>query len=171
MRRVSAYRQRRVETKLYIGHVFCENKQVFVAIASSTQGTAVYVNGDLVRTSPQFELSSTELSGQPIVGTDALADNGWQGKLKGLAIYNRELTAAEVLQHYDAWTTNQNAEIKNEDPVVLYLFNEGIGNVVHNQMNSGTDLRIPEHYFVLHAPFLSPLGTSSTPAGAIARMS
>ncbi len=47
-----------------------------------------------------------------------------------------------------------NAEIKNEGPVVLYLFNEGMGDVVHDQMNSGADLHIPENYFVLHAPFL-----------------
>ena len=83
-----------------------------------------------------------------------LADNGWQGQLRGLAIYNRELTAAEVLQHYDAWTRNQQAEIKNEGPAALYLCNEGAGNVVHSQTNSGNDLHIPERYFVLRAPFL-----------------
>ena len=111
------------------------------------------MNGALVRTSPRFGLSSKDLTGQLVVGNDPLADNGWQGQLKGLAIYNRELTAAEVLHDYTAWTTNQ-AEIKNEDPVALYLFNEGMGSVVCNQMNSGADLHIPEHYFVLHAPFL-----------------
>jgi glycopeptide antibiotics resistance protein len=34
------------------------------------------------------------------------------------------------------------------------LCNEGAGNVVHSQTNSGNDLHIPERYFVLHAPFL-----------------
>ena len=59
-----------------------------------------------------------------------------------------------MLQHYSAWTKNQNAEIKNEGPIALYLFNEGLGSIVHNEMNSETDLRIPGHFFVLHAPFL-----------------
>jgi glycopeptide antibiotics resistance protein len=58
------------------------------------------------------------------------------------------------LQHYNAWRTNQNAEIKNEGPIELYLFNEGSGTIVHNQINSENDLRIPGHFFVLHAPFL-----------------
>jgi hypothetical protein len=111
------------------------------------------VNGALVRISPSFRLSSRDLTGQLIVGNHPLVDNGWQGQVKGLAVYNRELIAAEVLQHYEAWTTNHQAEIKNENPVALYLFNEGMGNVVHNQMNSETDLHIPERYFVLHAPF------------------
>ena len=44
--------------------------------------------------------------------------------------------------------------IKNEGPIALYIFNEGWGTTVHNQMNSENDLRIPEHFFVLHAPFL-----------------
>jgi len=151
--RMTVDRQRRAETKFYIEHVFRKNKHLFVTITSNSQGTAVYVNGALVRTSPRFGLSSKDLTGQLVVGNDPLADNGWQGQLKGLAIYNRELTAAEVLHDYDAWTTNQE-EIKNEGPVALYLFNEGMGNVVYNQMNSGADLHIPEDYFVLHAPFL-----------------
>ena len=155
LRRRTAYRGR-AKTKLYIEHFFPKSKQLFVTITSSAQGTVIYVNGALVRTSPQFGLTSEDLTGQLVVGNHPLADDGWQGQLKGLAIYNRELTAAEVLQHYEAWTTNQKIEIKNEGPVALYLFNEGMGNVVHNQMNSGTDLHIPEHYFVLQAPFLEP---------------
>jgi hypothetical protein len=154
LRRVTDYRQRRAKTKFYIEHVFRKNKQVIVTITSSAQGTVVYVNGALVRASPQFGLTSKDLTGQLVVGNHPLADDGWKGQLKGLAVYNRELTAVEVLQHYDAWTTNQKAEMKNESPVALYLFNEGMGNVVHNQMNSGADLHIPEHYFVLHETFL-----------------
>jgi VanZ family protein len=94
------------------------------------------------------------LTGQLIVGNHPLTDDGWRGQIKGLAIYNRELTAAEVLQHYEAWTMNQQAEIKNDGPVVLYLFNEGMGELVHDQMNSGTDLHIAQRYFVLNSPFL-----------------
>ncbi len=33
--------------------------------------------------------------------------------------------------------------------IALYLFNEGTGNVVHNQIDSATDLTIPERFFVL----------------------
>ena len=156
LRRMAGYRQRHAKTKFYVEHVFRTKKQMIVTITSSTQGTAIYVNGVLVGTSLRFGLSSNDLTGRLVVGNHPLADDGWRGELKGLAIYNRELTAAEVLQHYDAWTTNQKAEIKKEGPAALYLFNEGMGNVVRNQMNSGTDLDIPEHYFVLQEPFLEP---------------
>jgi VanZ family protein len=154
LRRIAVYQQRRVKTKWYIEHAFSANKEVFVTITSSSKGTAVYVNGRLTRTSLRFGLSSNDLTGRLVVGNDPAADNGWQGLLRGLAIYNRELTPAEVLQHYGDWTMNRQDEIKIEVPVALYLCNEGMGNVVHNQMDSGNDLRIPEYYFVLNEPFL-----------------
>jgi len=150
----TVYAKGRTKTKFYIEHLFRENKQLFVTITASPQGTATYINGAVVRTSPAFGLSSKDLTGQLVVGNYPLVDNGWQGQLRGLAIYNRELTAVQVLQQYDEWTTSQLAQIKNGAPVALYLFNEGMGKVVHNQMGSGADLRIPERYFVLHAPFL-----------------
>jgi hypothetical protein len=154
LRHVTGDRRSRTKTKLYIEHAFRNNKQMFITITSNAQGTAVYVNGGLVLTSPRFAFSSKDLRGQLVVGNHPMVDNGWQGQLKGLVIYNRDLTAAEVSQDYEAWRTNQQAEIKNKGPVALYLFNEGMGNVVHNQMDSRTDLHIPERYFVLHAPFL-----------------
>jgi hypothetical protein len=154
LRGMTVYRQHRAKSRLYIEHAFSKNKQVFVTISSNGEGAAVYVNGALVRTSPRFGLSSKDLTGQLIVGNHPLTDDGWRGQIKGLAIYNRELTAAEVLQHYEAWTMNQQAEIKNDGPVVLYLFNEGMGELVHDQMNSGTDLHIAQRYFVLNSPFL-----------------
>jgi len=154
LRGVTVYRQRPAKSKFYIGHVFRKNNQLFVTITSSAQGAAVYLNGALVRTAPRFGLSSEDLASQLFVGNHPLVEDGWQGQLRGLAIYNRALTETQVLQHYNAWTKNQNAEIKNEGPIALYLFNEGSGTIVHNQMNSETDLRIPEHYFVLHAPLL-----------------
>jgi len=154
LRRVTVSGEHPAKTKLYVEHVFRENNQLFVTVTSSARGTAVYLNGALVRTSPQFALSREDLTGQLVVGNHALVEDGWQGLLRGLAIYNRALTDAQVLQHYAAWTTNQNTEIKREDPTTLYFFNEARGTIVHNQMNSETDLRIPEHFLVLHAPFL-----------------
>lgn len=154
LRRVTVYQQRRVKTKWYIERVFNANKEVFVTIASSSKGTAVYVNGLLTRSSLRFGLSRNDLTGRLVVGNNPAADTGWQGQLMGLAIYNRELAPAEVWQHYGDWTTNRQDEIKREGPVALYLCDEGMGSAVHDQMDSGNDLRIPEYYFVLHEPFL-----------------
>jgi len=149
-------RPRGAKAKWYIENAFHKNKQLFVAISSNRQGTAVYLNDALVRMSPRFGLSSKDLSGQLVVGSHPVAGDGWRGRLKGLAIFTRELSAGEVLHDYEAWITNQPAEIKNEGPVALYLFDEGKGTLVHNRMNPSTDLHIPERYSVLHKAFLQP---------------
>jgi hypothetical protein len=154
LQRVVVDQQRPKKSKVYIGHIFRKNNPLFVTLTSSAQGTAVYLNGSLVRALPRFGLSSEDLTGQLFAGNHPLVENGWQGQLRGLAIYDRALSETQVLQHYNAWTANQNAEIKNEGSIALYLFNEGSGTIVHNQTNAETDLRIPEHFFVLHAPFL-----------------
>jgi VanZ family protein len=154
LQRVTGSRRNPTKSAFYIGHVFRKNKQLFVSVTSSPQSTAVYVNGALARAYPRFGLSSEDLAAQLVVGNNPVANDGWEGQVKGLAVYDRELTEADVAQHYNAWTTNQTAQIKNETPTALYLFNERSGTVVHNQINSETDLQIPDRFLVLHAPFL-----------------
>jgi VanZ family protein len=153
LRRTVAYSQRLAKNKWYIEHSLAENKQIFITITSDSRSTAVYVNGNLARTSSHFGLSSAELTGQLVVGNNPIVDNGWQGELRGLAIYDRELTPAEVKRNYAAWNTQSTGE-KSEKPAALYTFNEGAGSVVHNQMDSENDLQIPRHYLVLHQQFL-----------------
>jgi hypothetical protein len=154
LRRVNVDRKRLVRSKWYIDHVFRKDKQMIVTITASPQRTMVYLNGVVVGASARFGLSGQDWTGRLVVGNRPLVDNGWQGQLRGLAVYNRELTAAEVSQHYADWTTNQGAKIKKEGAAALYLCNEGYGAVIHNQLDPANDLHIPDRYFVLDAPLL-----------------
>ncbi len=75
--------------------------------------------------------------------------------MRGLAIYDRELTVDEVSQHFVSWTNGAGKGLATSEGVVaLYRFNEQTGNIVHNQIDSATDLLIPERFFVLHEQFL-----------------
>ncbi len=51
-------------------------------------------------------------------------------------------------------TTGRSDTAKNDGVVARYLFNEGEGNVVHNQVGPATSLLIPERFFILHEQFL-----------------
>jgi hypothetical protein len=140
-----------------VDDVFREKKPVFVTITSGVQGTSVYLNGALIETSPSFGLSDKDFFGRLIVGNSPIGNDDWSGRLLGLAIYDRELTAVQASAHYDQWTKEgQPAVAENENAVGLYLFNERTGSVVHNQIDPATNLLVPERYFVLHAPFLLP---------------
>ena len=95
------------------------------------------------------------MTGQLVIGNAPATTDNWSGQLKGLAVYDRELTTDEVSQHYESWKTGKQANLAaSEGAVGLYLFNEGNGSVVHNQVDPATDLHIPERFFVLHEQFL-----------------
>jgi VanZ family protein len=148
-------KRRAKSSRIYGDHVFRQRKTVFLTISSSGRGTSIYANGVLARISPEFRLSSKDLTGQLVVGNSAVTTDPWPGQLKGFAIYNRELTAAQVMQDYQSRLGDGSQRVSLPDgAIALYLFNEGRGDVVHNRVDSATDLMIPEHFFVLHEPLL-----------------
>jgi hypothetical protein len=141
--------------EIYIGDVFGSLKPVFVTITSGEAGTTAYVDGKLVKRVPSFIVSNRDLTGQFVVGGAPSFTYNWPGQVKGLAIYDRDLSAAEVSQGFVDWTTGSKPDsAKTTGLVARYLFDERRGNVVHNQVDSATNLLIPEHFFVLHQQFL-----------------
>jgi hypothetical protein len=143
------------KARIYADDVFSHQKAVFVTISSDVSGTRVYADGALVRKSSNFRLSSSDLTGRFVVGNSPTTTDYWSGQVREVAIYNRELSADEVSEHYANLTENKPTGLaENQGAVALYLFNEGNGNVVHNQVDSATNLLIPERFFVLHAQFL-----------------
>ena len=127
---------------------------MLVSISSDRSGTTVYADGTFVKKYPNLRFSSGDLSGRLIVGNSPVTTDDWNGQVRGLAVYDRELTADEVSQHFADWMTNETKGLASEGAVALYLFNEQGGNMVHNQIDSSTDLLIPERFFVLHEQFL-----------------
>jgi hypothetical protein len=136
-------------------HVFRENRDVFITITSSTRGTALYVDGNLVNMNPNFGLAGKDLIGRLVVGNSPTSNDSWSGQLRGIGIYNQELTPAQVVEHYNTWSKDGRPRITDKESVIgLYLFNEHEGSVVYNQTKSGIDIYIPERYQVFHKPFL-----------------
>jgi VanZ like protein/concanavalin A-like lectin/glucanase superfamily protein len=142
---------------IYVGDVFKSLTPVFVTITSGETGVAIYVDSTLVKKSPNFTFLSWDLTGQLVVGNAASATYTWPGQFKGLAIYDRELSASEVSQHFENWTENRQTELADTEGIVaLYPFDEGSGKVIHSKVTSAPDLVIPERYFVLNKWFLEP---------------
>ena len=136
--------------------VFRQIRPVFITITSGAKGTEMYVDGALADRFQQSRLGK-DFTGQLIVGTSPIARDSWQGELRGLAIYRSELTAAEVLHHYETWTKKGRPEITySESPIALYLLDERAGDVAHDAIRPGIDLNIPERYTLLRQIFLQP---------------
>ena len=131
-------------------------KSAFVTIASGAQGSAIYVDGKLVRRFPAFRIGND--CGSPLeIGTSPVTSDSWTGELRGLAVYERELSEAEVRQHYETWTTAGRPAISEDEKAVgVYLFDERAGSVVHNAVHGGIDLNIPKRFSLVHQIFLQP---------------
>ncbi len=156
IRRTSQDQLHRAEkAKVYVDDVFSHRKAVLVAISSDRSGTTVYADGTFVKKYPNLRFSSGDLSGQLIVGNSPVTTDNWRGQVRGLAIYYRQLTVDEVSQHFVSWTNGAGKGLAStEGAVALYLFKEEGGNIVHNQIDSATDVLIPDRFFVLHEQFL-----------------
>jgi VanZ family protein len=141
--------------EVYVDKVFSHRGAVLVTITSGRSGTTVYADGAMLGKFAHFGLTRQDLTGRLVVGNSPVVAFDWIGQFRGLAIYDTELTAGEVSQHLTNWRKNERPTIAGTDgPAGLYLFNEGQGNVVHNQLDSTTNLLIPERFFVLQQQFL-----------------
>jgi hypothetical protein len=143
--------------RLYVRNALRRSGRVFLTIASGVHGTVVYIDGLPAGTAPQFRLSPEAFTGRLVLGDSPGQSDSWSGQLLGLAIYRRELTATQILRHYQTWTREERPEIsEDERNIALYLFDERGGNVVHDRAGSGVNLYIPEKYVVVDQIFLEP---------------
>jgi hypothetical protein len=143
------------KTEIYFGDVLSLQKPVLVTITSGEAGTATYADGRLIKRVANFAISNQDLTGQFVIGNAPTTAYSWSGQLKGLAIYDRELSTSEVSQSSADWTEGSHLDsVKRDGAAARYLFDEGNGNVVRNQVDESTDLLIPERFFVLHPQFL-----------------
>jgi VanZ like family/Concanavalin A-like lectin/glucanases superfamily len=143
------------KVKIYVDDIFGHQKPVLVTISSNQAGTAIYADGVFLKSFVNFRLSKQDLTGQLIVGNSPGTTHNWSGQLRGLAIYDGELSAGEVLEHFATWTKTEHPGLeKSQRAMALYLFSEGNGHIVHNEVDSATDLLIPERFFVLNEKFL-----------------
>jgi VanZ family protein len=144
--------------------VFRRIEPVFITITSGAEKSSMYVDGNLARSFPGIRIGK-ECAGQLVLGTSPIGKSTWPGQLKGLALYQQELSPAEVLRHYQSWTTQgRPGLLGNERAIGVYLFNEGAGNVVHNDVRPGIDLYIPPRFTLLHQFFLEPFWKEFKPS-------
>jgi len=143
------------EKRIYITGVFRQITPLLITVTSGAQGTAVYLNGAPTRSSADFGLTRHDLNGGIVVGTSPAVNDSWSGVLRGIGIYNRELTADQVRRDYQEWTrSGQPGDLEEKKAVAIYPFTERSGKVVHSQVPSAVDLQIPDYYLVLYPPFL-----------------
>lgn len=141
--------------KTYVDDIFSQHKLVLVVINSNQSSTTVFLDGVFVKKFDNSKFSSQALTGRLIIGNSPVTTDEWSGQVRGLAVYDRTLTADQVSRHFASWKNSAYPDpVQSEGAVALFPFNEGHGDVVHNLVDSATDLIIPNRFFLLHGQFL-----------------
>lgn len=142
-------------TLLKVESAFRDKHAAFVTLTLGKQDASVYVDGVLAKTVHLAQPVDDALTGRLVLANSPIINGSWSGQVYGAAIYHSELTPAEVAEAYQSWMKNRQPALSSQlDPVAIYLFNEGSGKVVRNQLDRRLDLTLPAQYFVLHKPFL-----------------
>lgn len=140
---------------MFADHAFDSAAPPLLTLTATMQSNSAYVNGALKEKSTRLGFPCGNLSGWLVLGNSPVEDDTWRGWVRGLAIFDRELSADEVLASYRSWSASGRIEPSARPGLTaLYLFDEGSGSMVHNRAGHAPDLVIPEHYRLLHAPFL-----------------
>ena len=149
--------EKRIRTTHFdVDHFFKPGELVLLTITSGPQGTVVYKDGRRAQTFSWFTISPVSLSGRMVMGTSGGRFEPWQGEVRGLSIYSRELTPAEALQDYADWTNRGGAGTADlHGAIARYAFTERTGREIHNSVTSGPNLEIPTMFRVPFKPFLS----------------
>jgi len=144
--------------EIELEHAFTQDEPVSFLVTSGSHGSVAYRNGIRAGASKRLELSCADFSGQLVLGDSAISDNPFQGKITALAIYQREVTPAEISNAYTASQAEAPLLKPADDDRMLarYTFAEGSGKVIYNRAGSAPDLYIPRTFRLLHQPFLTP---------------
>ena len=142
---------------LTVNHVFRQGKRLHVVVSSDKENTTIYVNGMAAQESREFYLTNRNFTGELVIGNSPEENNSWNGKLRGIAIYDQALGVSEVSEHFDAWAREGRVEIaEHKTALAIYPFDERTGSTVHNRAGSGPDLNIPPYYTIYDPMFLEP---------------
>jgi len=106
-------RSARKAARLDVQNVFRKSGPIFLTVTSGIHGTAVYTDGLLAKTG-QFRLSTSDFTGRLVIGDSPGQTDSWSGQLLGLAIYRSELTAPQVLRHYETWRHDERPKISED---------------------------------------------------------
>lgn len=132
---------------------------VLVSVVSGDKGTRLYLNGELKTENTALDLQwpGNRQGVRLILGNSVFGHHSWRGTIEGLAIYTHELNRRKVGEHYRSWREHGDFGFAAPDaPAMLYLLNEGAGDLAHDRSGNGHHLNVPDNMKILRKEVLTP---------------
>jgi VanZ like family/Concanavalin A-like lectin/glucanases superfamily len=127
-------------------HPIPKGKSHLVTVTFDENEKAIYIDGQLSNRR-HVEINSRthiQFSGSFLLGNSPLADYGWRGEIRGLAVYNRILLPDEIVAHSrEVSQKGMRGLVRAPGCLVLYPFDEREGNIVKSILSKPLNLSIP----------------------------
>ena len=117
------------------GHTLIKDQKIFLTLTSSPEGTRLYQNGKQVKEFPGYPLLEDVPPGKGafILGNSSIGKSYWEGRIYGLALYNRVLSNQEVIKIIPVGCRGTYQKLKSTSGLIgLYTFGEGKGERINN---------------------------------------
>ena len=152
------YSNRRKTKRIAVNQVFQSSKEILLSITTGEEGTKAYIDGRLIKRKRDLKLEIPRggETSRLILGNSVYGNNFWRGDIFGLACYGDELTSEQVEQHFDKWSKERKFSFaEQENPFLLYLFDEKNGVRALDHGNGNHHLKIPKRIHILEKRILS----------------
>ena len=133
-------------------------KERLITITSGKDGTAVFVDGELTQKKKDLilDIPKTTHHTRLVLGNSIYGRHPWVGEIYGLVYYAHALSEPVIQDHYQQWTRQGSFRFDpSQNPVGLYLFNEGQGPKIGDHAGGQHDIKIPDHMAILTKEFLA----------------
>lgn len=134
-------------------------QQHVVVNYSATDGTSMYVNGELVASAKASEtpsLNPYDESFALVLGHEVSGNYGWAGTLRMLAIHKRPLTAAQAKTHYEVGV--------GQKFFMLFNVSELLGNSIANAFVVFEVQQFDSYSYLFNKPFFISLDPTAVPS-------
>jgi VanZ family protein len=148
------YDHRRGVPRLSFDTSVIDAERLLVTLSSGANGTALFVNGDLVGEDPNLHLKipvSKRGRTRLVLGNSVAGRNSWRGELYGVALYNRQFEAPAGTHLYRRWLEDSSvADLRVPKPVLLLSMVSPGSAPSPSKQSEEVLLTVPERIPVLH---------------------
>lgn len=127
----------------------------FVTITTGSEGTRIYIDGQLAAAKKDMRLELPNGENVRIVaGNSVYGSHSWEGDLYGLAVFGKTLPEGDVATHYNGWLQNLDFTFAQAwTPVVLYSLDKKGSNQVPLESDNSYTLQVPSRMKTLLPSF------------------